>query len=110
MDLLQQIRKLYSLETLDTRFTASKSSSSKDLGPGRQVARSPDGALAGNITTRNEARTSGASVSLWATTEFYVYYVVFLLAIPLMFKVANEVSNRKSNVKEHLQSENHSLI
>lgn len=78
MNISQYIRRLYSLETLDTRFTSSRS---KDSGAAQHPTISVNG-------TRN-------SVSLWATTEFYVYYVIFLVAIPLMFKAANEVSNRE---------------
>lgn len=97
MNNLHHIRRLYSLDTLDTRFTASKFSSSKDSGPGRQTARSPGVAPVGDIATGGGTRKSEIAASLWATTEFYIYYVVFLVAIPLMFKVANQVSNRKFN-------------
>lgn len=95
--MLQHIRRLYSLDTLDARFTASKSSSLKNLGAGRHTTRSSGVAPAGDIAAGEATRSSGISASLWATTEFYVYYVVFIVAIPLMFKVANEVSNRKFN-------------
>lgn len=89
----QYIRGLYSLDTLDTRFTASKSSSLKELGAGQQTTRSAGaGAAAGGKT-----RSSGISASLWATKEFYIYYVMFIVIVPLMFKVAIEVSNRKFN-------------
>lgn len=97
MNNLHHIRRLYSLDTLDTRFTASKFSTLKDSVPGRQTTRSPGVASVGDSTTGEGTRKSEIASSLWATTEFYFYYVVFLVAIPLMFKVANKVSNRKFN-------------
>lgn len=95
--LLQYLRRLYSLDTLDTRFTASKSSSVKDPGAGRHAARSPGVAPAGDIAAEAATKASGVSASLWKTTEFYVYYIIFIVVVPLMFKVAIEVSNRKLN-------------
>ncbi|KAF9165643.1 glycerol transporter [Actinomortierella ambigua] len=32
--------------------------------------------------------------SLWHTKEFYVYYVIFLICVPYMFKVAHETSTK----------------
>ena len=93
MSLLQYMRRLYSLDTLDTRFTASKSSL-KDPGAGRHTTRSPG--VAGDVAAREATRSSETSSSLWETTEFYIYYIIFIVVVPLMFKVAIEVSNRKS--------------
>lgn len=95
--MLQYIRSLYSLDNLDTRFTASKSSPSKEPGAERNTTRSTAGALAGDATARETTRSSGISASLWETKEFYVYYIMFIVIVPLMFKVAIEVSNRKFN-------------
>lgn len=92
--MLQYLRRLYSLDTLDTRFTASRSSSLKDPGAGRRTARV---VAAGDIAAGEATKISGISASLWETTEFYVYYIIFIVVIPLMFKVAIEVSNRKFN-------------
>jgi hypothetical protein len=65
MKLFHCLRRLYSLDTLDTRFTNSKSSS---------------------------AVQAEAPPSKWRTLEFYVYYVVFIVAVPQMFKVSYDVS------------------
>lgn len=98
MNILQHIRSLYSLDTLDTRFTASKSSNVKDPAAGGYTARSPAVAPARDLTAGEGTRASGVLSSLWGTTEFYLYYAVFMVAIPLMFKVANDVSNREFKV------------
>jgi protein-cysteine N-palmitoyltransferase HHAT len=92
MNILLHIRSLYSLDTLDTRFTASNG---KDPVAEGRSARSPDGAPARDLTAGEGTRASEISSSLWGTTEFYLYYAVFIVAIPLMFKVANDVSNRE---------------
>ena len=97
MNTLQYIRRLYSLDTLDTRFTASKSSSSKEPGAGRHTTRSTGGAPAADFAASETTRNSGTSASLWKTKEFYIYYIAFIVVVPLMFKVAIEVSNRKCN-------------
>ena len=90
MNMSQYIRGLYSLDTLDTRFTASKSSPLKELGAGQQTTRAAG--AAGETT-----RSSRISASLWPTKEFYIYYAMFIVIVPLMFKVAIEVSNREFN-------------
>lgn len=88
-------RELYSLDTLDTRFTASKSLPSKELGTGQQTTRSA--VAAGDTAAGETTRSSAISASLWAKKEFVIYYVMFIVVVPLMFKVAIQVSNRKFN-------------
>ena len=99
MNTLQYIRRLYSLDTLDTRFTASKSSSSKEPGAGRHNIRSTGGAPVADFAAGETTKNSGISAPLWKTQEFYVYYIMFIVVVPLMFKVAIEVSNRKFNTR-----------
>jgi hypothetical protein len=65
MKLFTYLWRLYSLDTLDTRFANSKSSS----------------------TIQAEA-----SLSKWRTPEFYIYYVIFIVVVPQMFKVSYDVS------------------
>lgn len=77
MTVLHYIGRLYSLDTLDTRFTTS----SKTPGHGS--------------VNKTEKGTSEASKPRWTTLEFYIYYFVILVAIPLMFQAAYEVSNCK---------------
>ncbi|KAJ5383855.1 Membrane bound O-acyl transferase MBOAT [Penicillium concentricum] len=72
------LRRVYSLDTLDTRFTSAttaqdtRGSSAKDA--------------------RANAIAQGASPSLWRTPEFFVYYLFFIILVPLMFKTVIDVS------------------
>ena len=73
---------LFSLDVLDKRLTTpSKAPVKAEIDPAKPVPRSqlPD----------------GASPSLWNTPEFYFYYLVFIVAVPLMFKSVIDVSRRK---------------
>ncbi|EEP76154.1 GUP1 protein [Uncinocarpus reesii 1704] len=84
MSLLTWLRRLYSLDILDTRFTVSATTP-------------PNLAASQNHTRTQDAATSkqpknGASPPRWNTPEFYIYYVVFIVAVPLMFKTAIDVS------------------
>ncbi|RAL16247.1 putative glycerol:H+ symporter (Gup1) [Aspergillus homomorphus CBS 101889] len=83
LSLLAWFRRLYSLDTLDTRFTASAITPAKlaaaDARPSAKDARSA--AIARN-----------ASPSKWNTFEFYIYYVIFLTVVPLMFTTVIGVS------------------
>ncbi|KAH8704798.1 putative glycerol:H+ symporter [Talaromyces proteolyticus] len=76
--LLQFLRRLYSLDTLDTRLTVSSST------PVKAVSDSKDG--------RAQEIAAGAQPSKWNTPEFYVYYLVFLTVVPMMFKTVIDVS------------------
>jgi len=89
---LQYVQRLFSLDTLDTRFTASSKASSSD-----QLLSDPARAAPNEVgynTRSREDGDSGLSASRWSTPEFTVYGVVILIAIPLMFKSAYDVSNR----------------
>lgn len=72
---------LFSLDTLDKRLTTSSkttASSKREIDPAKPVPRS-------QIPVE-------ASPSLWNTTEFYLYYLVFIICVPLMFKAVYDVS------------------
>ncbi|KAK0650324.1 Glycerol uptake protein 1 [Lasiodiplodia hormozganensis] len=87
MALLGFLRRLYSLDTLDTRFTTSSGT------PPKQPAAEP--AIDPAKPAPNEAKASraaGSQPSRWGTLEFYFYYLVFLTAIPSMFYVVYYVS------------------
>ncbi|KAL4895106.1 MBOAT, membrane-bound O-acyltransferase family-domain-containing protein [Aspergillus ambiguus] len=76
-------RRLYSLDTLDTRFTTSAST---------PLRAATDSRPAPAKDARASAVANNASPSKWGTLEFYVYYLVFIVAVPLMFKAVIEVS------------------
>ncbi|KAJ9490348.1 hypothetical protein VN97_g2930 [Penicillium thymicola] len=72
------LRRVYSLDTLDTRFTSSATPAHTNTRPSSKY-------------TCN-ATTQGASPPLWRTPEFFVYYLFFIILVPLMFKTVIDVS------------------
>jgi protein-cysteine N-palmitoyltransferase HHAT len=79
---LHASQKLFHLETLDLRFTTSSKAPLPDpVKPGTQAK--PDTVAA------------NASPPLWRTPEFYFYYLVFIVCVPLMFHAVYEVSQRQ---------------
>lgn len=84
---LEWLRRLYSLDTLDTRFIVPANTPIK-------VAEDTRSASAKDA--RPNAVASKAAPSKWGTVEFFVYYIVFLIAVPLMFKTVVDVSQGES--------------
>lgn len=78
------LRRLYSLDTLDTRFTSSAT-------PAHAADTRPSSAK----DARANAVAQGASPSLWRTPEFFVYYLFFITLVPLMFKTVIDASKGK---------------
>ncbi|KAF2096498.1 glycerol:H+ symporter [Rhizodiscina lignyota] len=95
MDLLHFFRKLYSLDTLDTRFNTSSTTPLKPAATELQ-SNPPRPSPAENVSqVKLRARddtVSGVQPSRWNTPEFYFYYLVHLVAVPMMFKVTIDVS------------------
>ena len=79
---LRPFRKLFSLETLDLRFTTSSKVPLPDPAK-RDIRTSPDTVAA------------NASPSLWRTPEFSLYFVVIVVCLPLMFNAVYQVSQRQ---------------
>lgn len=84
--ILSWFRRLYSLDTLDTRFIVSSNTPLKAVAADTRSAPAKD--------ARANAVASNASTSKWRTPEFWTYYVIFVIAVPLMFKTVIEVSQR----------------
>ncbi|KAI9673989.1 MAG: glycerol transporter [Caeruleum heppii] len=95
------LAQLYSLDTLDTRFTTTSSTPPQDHPLARissidptQSPQAENGLL--DRTSKDRPRSSESSdvvpTSRWRTIEFYVYYLVFGTAVPMMFFVAYQVS------------------
>jgi protein-cysteine N-palmitoyltransferase HHAT len=85
MTVLSLLRQLYSLDTLDTRFSAPpptplKSDGIEPRAPGR---------------TDSKEGAEGASPPRWNTPEFYLYGLVFLVCVPQMYWAVVQVSQRK---------------
>jgi len=90
MSLLKYAEGLFSLDTLDSRFT----SSSKTIPSGVGIARpSTEGSDAASAATGQRFE---ATRSRWKSPEFAIYGFVFLFAVPLMFKTVYELSLRKT--------------
>lgn len=82
-------RQLYSLNTLDTRFTTPATTPLKTAADTRPAS---------SKDVRASAIASGAPPSKWKTPEFFVYYLVFITLVPLMFKTVVDVSQGKGLV------------
>ncbi|KAH8173746.1 MBOAT, membrane-bound o-acyltransferase family protein [Sarocladium implicatum] len=84
MGALTFLKSVYDLDTLDTRFTNSSSVPYQTIIDARS-----DPATSKDTQHKVQAR---AQPSKWQTPEFYLYYLVFLLAVPWMFWVPYSVS------------------
>jgi protein-cysteine N-palmitoyltransferase HHAT len=83
---LSFFKNIYDLDTLDTRFTSSSSVPYQTVIDARS-----DPAASAESAAKARSR---AQPSKWRTPEFYIYYVVFALAVPYMFWVPYTVSGR----------------
>ena len=101
MSVLHYVQKLFSLDTLDTRFAASAK-------PSQFIALQPDPvkpspSIDGNGRSIHANGAAAAappkseepSPSKWRTPEFYFYFLFIAVALPLMFNAGYEVSKRK---------------
>ena len=84
MGALSFLRKVYDLDTLDTRFMSSSSDPYQTVIDSRSDP----------VATKEAAQKARARAPppKWQTPEFFLYYVVILLAVPSMFWVAYDVS------------------
>ena len=92
MNLLYYTARLYSLDTLDTRFTVSSKTPPSRFDPARP---SPDEAPYKKGRSGAGELAKGPSPPRWRSPEFIYHGLVFLVAVPLMFKTAYDVSKRK---------------
>lgn len=100
MGLFSFLRSVYTLDTLDTRFTTPATTSYRTVIESRADPVIKD--------SQKERITSKASPSRWNTPEFYLYYLVVGASIPLMIYVPYTVSRR---TRSHaLQVVPHSLM
>lgn len=100
--LLYWLRRLYSLDTLDTRFTISSKTPAAvteepPIDPSKQ-AQDYVKRHSQNETGRSQDTISGAQPSKWATPEFFIYYLVFLTVVPNMFKAVYDVSKGRATM------------
>ncbi len=94
MPLVYYIKRLYALDTLDTRFTVSSKTPLQQTANEHAIdASSP--ALTSNELAENSQRRrlpQEAQPSKWRTPEYYFYYFCFITIVPLMFYVPYSVS------------------
>lgn len=87
MGVLSYLRKVYDLDTLDTRFTSPSSAPYQTVIDAR-----------GDPIAEREAAAkarSSAPPPKWRTPEFFLYYLVFIVVVPYMFWIAYDVSKRE---------------
>ncbi|TQV96470.1 hypothetical protein V2A60_003132 [Cordyceps javanica] len=84
MGVLSFLKKVYTPDTLDTRFTSSSSVPYNTVIEARS-----DPVAQREAATKAQSR---AAPSKWNTPEFYFYYVVFVVTVPYMFWIAYDVS------------------
>ena len=91
MEAVHFFRRLYSLDTLDTRLTTSSHTPLTVV-----TEESSEKATSKRGVETNAANLPpGASPSKWWTPEFYFYYAVFILVVPQMFRSVMNVSRRR---------------
>ncbi|PKS12774.1 hypothetical protein jhhlp_000985 [Lomentospora prolificans] len=83
MGLFRFLRSVYDVSTLDTRFTTPSSV------PYRTVVESKHDPLAKDYTAGVKAK---AQPSKWRSPEFFVYFLVFMIVIPMMIWIPFSVS------------------
>lgn len=92
MALLRFLRRLYTLDTLDTRFTISSTTPPKQLATELRIDPAKPSPTEAKDAARPAPRAAPAQPSKWNTPEFYLYYLVFLFAVPFMFYTVYDVS------------------
>ena len=101
MGLFSYVRSIYALDTIDTRFTTSSSTSYRTVLESRAesaaAASKRDDSIPGVGVETDHSGRPIAQPSKWKTPEFYLYYFVFITIVPYMFWVAYDVSRRQYN-------------
>ena len=106
MSLLQYTGRLFSVDTLDTRFTTSSKTTPSRVDPARPSPAEAGFKSPGQGRNGGEDIAPGASPPRWKSLEFLYHGLVFLVVVPLMFKTVYQVSQRKHTPR---LSENSSL-
>jgi hypothetical protein len=104
MSWLHSFKRLYSLDTLDTRCTIPSTTPPRQAATELQINSSDSSSLRGSDTANEASRKTASDdvkPSQWKTPEFYFYYLVFIIAVPLMFKVSFDVSKSTSALSSH---------
>ena len=92
MNVLHYAGRLYSLDTLDTRLTTSPKSLPSRNDPVKPSRVGPSSSPLQNGGTGVGDTAEGSSPSRWKTPEYIYHGLVFLVAVPLMFKTVIDLS------------------
>jgi len=92
MSFLYLVKRLYSLDTLDTRFTHSSKVPVRNVSSERGVVTPKPAAGDDGDVAKQASNLPVTQPSRWNTFEYYVYYFVFVVMVPLMFYVPYSVS------------------
>lgn len=92
MSLLRYAGRLYSLDTLDSRFTTSTKTPPSPTDPPTPSLNDTGFRKRG---TGGERIDEGASSPRWRSPEFMYHGLMFVVIVPLMFKTVYDVSKRK---------------
>lgn len=90
MSLLSFLQRVYSLDTLDTRFTTQATASYRTVIDSRRDDEPKD--------AQRERVVARASPSKWKTPEFIFYAIFVSLCIPLMCYIPYTVSRRMQSI------------
>lgn len=94
MTWVRKLQSLYSVDVLDTRFTTTSNSPPKTHDYERRIDPVKYSSTEVSNGTRERGNNGDTSFEKprWNTREFYFYYLIFIVAVPLMFKAAIDVS------------------
>lgn len=99
MGLFSYIKSIYALDTIDTRFTNPSNTPYRTVIDARRDPATSgskrDDSIPGAGQRTDYSGRPIAQASKWATPEFYLYYVVFIVVVPYMFWIAYDVSRRE---------------
>ncbi|KAM3088506.1 glycerol transporter, variant 2 [Clarireedia jacksonii] len=98
MGILSYVQSIYTVDTIDTRFTNS-SSTPYQTDPTAAASKRDDSKPGAGVRLDSNGRPR-AQPSNWNTPEFYFYYFVFLTVVPYMFWIGYDVS-RPSDPNYH---------
>lgn len=95
MNALQYAGRLFSVDTLDARFTSSSTTPPSRVDHARSSPSEVPYNGSRNGRAGAEVTAKGTSPPRWRSPEFLYHGLVFLVAVPLMFKTVYDVSKSK---------------
>lgn len=111
MSLLSYLKRLYSQDTLDTRFTVSSTAplARTSSEHGIDISNPALSAAGQSAQRRDQELPLSSQPSKWATPEYFIYYLFVGIGVPWMFFVAIDVSKgnaSKLSFRDAMSSQN----